>query len=77
MTEPPVEIGYCKGWEKVVSFDPWGHLVQEIWKDEINKGLDVRPSIAVTKAVSTSALGRNTFKLKFIPVKYSISKCRK
>lgn len=31
--------------------DPWGHLVPSIFRNEIEeKGLDVRPSIAVTKA---------------------------
>ena len=31
--------------------DPWGHLVPTIFRNEIEeKGLDVRPSIAVTKA---------------------------
>jgi len=52
-TEPPVNIPPQPTWfdpKKIVSFDPWGHLVQQIWADEIEKGLDVRPSIAVTKA---------------------------
>jgi len=52
-TEPPVNIPPQPAWfdpKKIVSFDPWGHLVQQIWADEIEKGLDVRPSIAVTKA---------------------------
>lgn len=36
---------------KIVSFDPWGHLVPQVFRDEVEiKGLDVRPSIAVTKA---------------------------
>lgn len=35
---------------KIVSFDPWGHLVPQIWAEEIENGLDIRPSIAVTKA---------------------------
>jgi len=36
---------------KTVSFDPWGHLVPEVFKHEIEDlGLDVRPSIAITKA---------------------------
>ena len=31
--------------------DPWGHLVPSVFRNEIEeKGLDVRPSIAVTKA---------------------------
>lgn len=54
MTEPPVEIPPNKAWfdnSKIVSFDPWGHLVPQVFKKEIEElGLDVRPSIAVTKA---------------------------
>ena len=52
-TEPPVNIPPQPAWfdqKKIVSFDPWGHLVPQVWADEIEKGLDVRPSIAVTKA---------------------------
>ncbi|TDL16243.1 hypothetical protein BD410DRAFT_808287 [Rickenella mellea] len=54
LTEPPVPIPPQPAWSdptKIVSFDPWGHLVPQIFHDEVEgKGLDVRPSIAVTKA---------------------------
>ncbi|KAF8625613.1 hypothetical protein AX17_006799 [Amanita inopinata Kibby_2008] len=53
LTEPPVDIPPQPSWfdaHKIVSFDPWGHLVQQVFQEEIDKGLDVRPSIAVTKA---------------------------
>jgi hypothetical protein len=30
--------------------DPWGHLAGEVYADEIAGGVDVRPTIAVTKA---------------------------
>lgn len=53
LTDPPVEIPPQKSWfdpTKIVSFDPWGHLVQQAFATEIANGLDVRPSIAVTKA---------------------------
>ena len=53
LTEPPVEIPPNKAWfdkTKIVAFDPWGHLVPQVFKKEIEEGLDVRPSIAVTKA---------------------------
>jgi hypothetical protein len=34
-----------------VSFDPYGHLVPSVFRKEIEeKGLDIRPSIAVTRA---------------------------
>ena len=53
-TEPPVNIPYNPAWSdpsKIVSFDPWGHLVQSVFKKEVDElGLDIRPSIAVTKA---------------------------
>ncbi|XP_006462969.1 hypothetical protein AGABI2DRAFT_207644 [Agaricus bisporus var. bisporus H97] len=53
MTEPPVDFPGQPSWfdpKKIVSFDPWGHLVQIVFKDEMESGLDIRPSIAVTKA---------------------------
>ena len=53
LTEPPIEIPPNKAWfdrSKIVSFDPWGHLVPQVFRKEIEEGLDVRPTIAVTKA---------------------------
>ena len=35
---------------RIVSMDPWGHLVAETFQSEIADGLDLRPSIAVTRA---------------------------
>ena len=32
------------------SLDPWGHMVGEIYAEEIAGGLDIRPTIAITKA---------------------------
>ena len=53
-TEPAVPIPPQPSWSdptKIVSFDPWGHLVPQAFKHEIEGlGLDVRPSIAVTRA---------------------------
>ena len=53
-TEPPDPIPPQPSWydpKKIVSFDPWGHLVPQVFKKEIDElGLDIRPSIAVTKA---------------------------
>jgi hypothetical protein len=53
-TEPPVSIPPQPAWfvlDQIVSLDPWGHLVPQAFKKEIEEiGLDVRPSIAVTKA---------------------------
>lgn len=53
-TEPAVPIPPQPSWSdphKIVSFDPWGHLVPHVFKKELEElGLDVRPSIAVTRA---------------------------
>lgn len=52
-TEPPVSIPPQPAWfdpRQIVSFDPWGHLVPQIWGEQIEAGLDIRPSIAITKA---------------------------
>ena len=34
----------------IVSLDPWGHLAAEAFATEIAAGVDIRPTIAVTKA---------------------------
>ncbi len=52
-TAPPVKIGPHPQWfdpDKIVSLDPWGHLVGEAFEEFRQKGLDVRPTIAVTRA---------------------------
>ncbi|KAG2010637.1 cyclohydrolase, variant 3 [Coprinopsis cinerea AmutBmut pab1-1] len=53
-TEPPINIPPQPSWSdpsKIVSFDPWGHLVPQVFRKEMDElGLDVRPSIAITKA---------------------------
>jgi GTP cyclohydrolase II len=52
-THPAAIIGPFGQWKdsrRIVSLDPWGHLVAETFASEIAEGLDVRPTIAVTKA---------------------------
>ena len=52
-TMPTDPVGPYPSWgdaEKIVSMDPFGAVVAEVFKDEIAKGYDVRPTIAVTKA---------------------------
>ena len=52
-TGPVVEIGPHPQWADkthIVSFDPWGHRVTEDFQAEIEGGLDIRPTIAVTRA---------------------------
>jgi GTP cyclohydrolase II len=52
-TQPVVEIGPHPQWvepDRIVSLDPWGHLVGEVFRGEIAGGTDIRPTIAVTRA---------------------------
>jgi GTP cyclohydrolase II len=52
-THPTAEIGPHPQWSepgRIVSLDPWGHMVGEVYADDIASGIDIRPSIAVTKA---------------------------
>ncbi|MBH5372883.1 GTP cyclohydrolase II [Bradyrhizobium glycinis] len=52
-TFPAATIGPFPQWTdptKIVALDPWGHLVAENFRQEIAEGVDIRPSIAVTRA---------------------------
>ncbi len=52
-TSPAEVVGPHAQWaepDKIVSLDPWGHLVSSAFADRIAAGLDVRPTIAITKA---------------------------
>lgn len=52
-TSPAERIGPFPSWtdpEKMVALDPWGADVNDEFKKEISSGVDIRPSIAVTKA---------------------------
>jgi len=52
-TAPVIDIGPHDQWlseDRIVSLDPWGHLAGEVFTDYRDKGLDVRPTIAVTRA---------------------------
>eukprot|EP00744_Colponema_vietnamica_P001363 GILI01002264.1.p1 GENE.GILI01002264.1~~GILI01002264.1.p1 ORF type:complete len:471 (-),score=162.07 GILI01002264.1:153-1520(-) len=52
-TTPSTPIGPFPAWsdpEKIVSIDPFGHLIQEAYAEYIEAGYDIRPTIAVTKA---------------------------
>ena len=52
-TLPAAAIGPFEQWgdpANIVSLDPWGHLVAEVFAQELAAGLDIRPTIAVTKA---------------------------
>ena len=52
-TAPAEAIGPHRQWfdpDKIVSLDPWGHVVAEAFADRLAEGLDIRPTIAVTRA---------------------------
>jgi GTP cyclohydrolase II len=52
-TQPAAQIGPFPQWtdpRRIVSLDPWGHLVADYFAPEIAEGIDIRPSIAVTRA---------------------------
>ena len=52
-TAPAEKIGPNPQWsgpDKIVSLDPWGHLIAEVFANRLAEGWDIRPTIAVTKA---------------------------
>jgi len=53
LTEPPANFPPQPSWfnaSKIVAFDPWGHVVPQVFKKDVDGGIDVRPSIAITRA---------------------------
>ncbi|MGC2202121.1 MAG: GTP cyclohydrolase II [Stellaceae bacterium] len=52
-TAPAALIAPHPGWAdpaKIVSLDPWGHMVGDVFAEQIRAGIDVRPTIAITRA---------------------------
>ena len=52
-THPVVDIGPFPQWSepgRIVSLDPFGHMVPQVFARELAEGVDIRPSIAITKA---------------------------
>ncbi len=52
-TAPTSAIGPYPGWsdpEKIVSLDPFGAVVSEVFRPYFEQGYDIRPTIAVTQA---------------------------
>jgi GTP cyclohydrolase II len=52
-THPVTAIGPHPQWSepgRIVSLDPWGHVVGEAFADAIGEGIDIRPTIAITRA---------------------------
>lgn len=53
LTSPVFKIGPHPSWadpKKIGGLDPFGHMVTECYGDWLEKGWDIRPTIAVTKA---------------------------
>jgi GTP cyclohydrolase II len=56
-TAPAALIAPRPAWadaRKIVSLDPWGHLVGEVFAEHISAGIDIRPTIAITRARITT-----------------------
>src|SRR2546421_9584890 len=52
-TAPAALVGPHPQWtdpKTIVSLDPWGHLVGEVFAEQIRAGIDIRPTIAITRA---------------------------
>ena len=52
-TAPADRLGPHPQWvgdKKIVSLDPWGHLISEAFTDHLVRGYDIRPTIAITRA---------------------------
>jgi len=52
-TSPTDPVGPYPQWgdaQRIVSIDPWGANVQTVFADDLARGYDIRPTIAVTKA---------------------------
>lgn len=52
-TSPTFDFGPFPSWsdpKRIVTLDPWGHVITSVFKPYLERGYDVRPTIAVTKA---------------------------
>ncbi|TNY22030.1 GTP cyclohydrolase II [Rhodotorula diobovata] len=52
-TEPPFTISHNPAWDdptKIGALDPYGHLVPTAFKSYLDAGIDVRPTISMTRA---------------------------
>lgn len=61
-TAPTDRVGPHPGWfepDRIVSLDPFGAVVADVYADYLAQGYDIRPTIAVTKAhVDVPEIGR-------------------
>ncbi len=70
-TAPVVPIGPHPQWadgKKIVSLDPFGHLAAEAFADLIAEGVDIRPTIAITRARLTMAELHEAIRLKRLAI---------
>jgi GTP cyclohydrolase II len=82
-TYPAAAVGPFPQWtdpQRIVSLDPWGHLAAANFGAEIAERIDIRPSIAITKArldlpeiQSALAAGRLTHDGEFVHSNGSVS----
>ncbi|MET0405342.1 MAG: GTP cyclohydrolase II [Cystobacter sp.] len=52
-TAPAVQVGPHPAWadpHRIVSLDPWGAVAPQVFQNYLAQGIDIRPSIAVTRA---------------------------
>ncbi len=52
-TDPAAEIGPHPQWadpDRIVALDPYGHMINTAFATELGDGVDIRPTIAVTRA---------------------------
>ncbi len=52
-TAPAASIGPHEAWfdrDHIVSLDPWGAVISTAFRAELDAGIDIRPTIAITKA---------------------------
>jgi GTP cyclohydrolase II len=52
-TAPAERIGPHPSWgnpERIVSMDPWGALAPQVFQSYLEQGMDIRPTIAITRA---------------------------
>src|SRR5260370_12172955 len=52
-TSPAELIGPFESWfdpKKIVSLDPWGHMIADVFADKLAAGCDIPPPIALTHA---------------------------
>jgi GTP cyclohydrolase II len=69
-TAPAAPMGPHPQWTdpaKIVSLDPWGHMVGEVFAEQVAEGWDIRPTIAVTRARLTVPELKHAIRLEELP----------